>query len=335
MLKSILVPVDGSAESARAVPFALALARRDGASVELLHVFERGIYESGTPVLDRRFDAERRKAFREKLEEEAARLTKESGVKVAATFAEGTVLSTVREAIATHVPDLVAMTTHGRGGLARVWFGSVADRLVREVPGSFLLLRPDQQPGAGAAPFFQRVLVPLDGSDTSEEILAHTEALGPAGSVAHVLVTIVEPPAADMLFLDFSPAVELANGQRELDEALRLRVERATNYLDMIAERLRARGDVATTHVAVSGNAARAILGIVESEGVDAIALTTHGQGGIARTVLGSVADKLVRASPVPVLLYRPPQKVAAAPAKERATEAAPRAVGRVPAASR
>lgn len=332
MLKSILVPVDGSAESMRAVPFALALARRDGASVELVHVFQRDIYESGTPVLDRRFDAEIRQSFREKLEQEAARLGREFGVPVSATFLEGTVLPTLRETIATRVPDLVVMTTHGRGGLARVWFGSVADRLVREVPGSFLLVRPDQEPSASEAPFFRRVLITLDGSDTSEEILAHRDALGAAGHVDYVLATIVEPPAPDTLFLDIAPAPQMAEGQREMDEILRQRVERATDYLEQIAAGLRGKGDTATTHVTVSGNPARAILGLVDTEHVDAIALTTHGQGGIARAVLGSVADKVVRAAPVPVLLYRPQQTAAQSTAKERPA-AAKRPAGRVTAA--
>lgn len=334
MLKSILVPLDGSAESARAVPFALALARRDGASVELLHVFQRDIFESGTPVQDRRFDAELRQSFREKLEKEAARLGEESGVPVTATSIEGSVLPSLREAIATRVPDLVVMTTHGRGGLARVWFGSVADRLVREVPGAFLLVRPDHEPSASEAPFFRRVLIPLDGSDTSEEILAHRDALGAAGHVEYVLVTIVEPPAPDTLFLDIAPAPQMAEGQREMDEILRQRVDRATAYLEQIANRLRETGETASTQVTVSGNAARAILGLVETEKVDAIALTTHGQGGFARAVLGSVADKLVRAAPVPVLLYRAPQAAAKAPVKERPA-AAKRLAGRPAAATR
>lgn len=334
MLKSILVPVDGSAESARAVPFALALARRDGASVELLHVFQPDLFESGTPVLDRRYDAELRQSFRDKLMQEAARLGKEFGVPVTATFIEGSVLPSLREAIATRVPDLVVMTTHGRGGLARVWFGSVADRLVREVPGAFLLVRPDHEPSASEAPFFRRVLVPLDGSDTSEEILAHREALGAAGHVDYALVTIVEPPAPDTLFLDIAPAPQMAEGQREMDEILRQRVERATDYLEQIATGLRDKGETVTTHVTVSGNAARAILGLVETEKVDAIALTTHGQGGITRAVLGSVADKLVRAAPVPVLLYRAAQTAARTPAKDRPA-AAKRSTGRATTATR
>ena len=72
------------------------------------------------------------------------------------------------------------MTTHGRGLLSRAWLGSVADRLVRQLPMPMLLVRPHETDPADITnpPSIKHVLIPLDGSELSECIVPHALALG-------------------------------------------------------------------------------------------------------------------------------------------------------------
>ena len=74
---------------------------------------------------------------------------------------------------------LVVMTTHGRGAVSRFWLGSVADKLVRQLPMPVLLVRPHEPaPDFAHPPIFRRALIPLDGSTLAEQILPHALGLG-------------------------------------------------------------------------------------------------------------------------------------------------------------
>ena len=96
----------------------------------------------------------------------------------------------------------------------------------------------------------------------------------------------------------------------ELQAAEQPRLEKrkaeAQAYLDGAAERLRAEGFRIQTHVVVAESAAVAVLDMARNENIDVIAIATHGRGGFRRWLLGSVADKIVRGTSSPVLVYRP-----------------------------
>jgi nucleotide-binding universal stress UspA family protein len=135
--------------------------------------------------------------------------------------------------------------------------------------------------------------VPVDGSNLSEE------ALGPAAELAEMLgadlllLRVVEPPVAvlgDATFASFRPDEELAAAEQ---------------YLEGVAGRLRAEGRTVAARAAV-GFASWEIGRAARDEGVDAIAMATHGRGGMARLVLGSVATLTLQRTPVPLLLARP-----------------------------
>jgi nucleotide-binding universal stress UspA family protein len=96
----------------------------------------------------------------------------------------------------------------------------------------------------------------------------------------------------------------------ELGAAEQLRLEKrkaeAQAYLDRVAERLRAKGFRIQTHIVVGKSAAAAVLDVVRSQNIDLVAIATHGRSGFKRLLLGSVADKIVRGTLTPVLVYRP-----------------------------
>ena len=303
---SIVVPLDGSAFGKRALPAALALARRSNVPVHLVHVHERmleetpGAYAGVGQGYDPRLYEELREAMRTDLIALAARLTRETSLPVDAEFLDGPVVAALERYLTERSPSLIVMMTHGRGGLKRAWLGSVADGLVRRAPVPILLLRSGAEwPGNLMEPMFRRVVVPLDGSEMAEEMLDHLDLLGTAGETAYTLLTvIVSFPLGDYPV----PVTESWTGRSEV-EAQR---DASTAYLGGVAERLRKKGARVETHVAVHPRIAEGILDETEARQADLIALATHGRGGAARIFLGSVADKVLRGADVPVFIVRP-----------------------------
>ena len=133
--KKILVPLDGSALSDRALPFVERIARAYGSRVTLLRVAPPLSLPLPSASLAEVWDMAR---LRESLEPQRQSLL-EAGVDVVVNVAMGAeaaeILAAAGEA------DLVAMTTHGRGGVSRWWYGSVAESVVRECPCPLLILR--------------------------------------------------------------------------------------------------------------------------------------------------------------------------------------------------
>jgi nucleotide-binding universal stress UspA family protein len=171
MYRSILVPLDGAAFGEHALPLALALARRSGATVRLVHVCpapqqsffaESGAADAGeTAGLSR----ERAGAYLDQL---AACLSDRWEVPITTSVLEGPAAETLHDHALASSADLVVMTTHAHGPLPRLWLGSVADALVRRLPLPILLVRPhgevlDVLEEVHEQPF-QHILIPLDGS---------------------------------------------------------------------------------------------------------------------------------------------------------------------------
>jgi nucleotide-binding universal stress UspA family protein len=141
---------------------------------------------------------------------------------------------------------------------------------------------------------YKKILVPLDGSDLSESILDHVVTIALGCCVPEVVLVRVREPL-DPTVMETLDAKIAA----ELDEAYR---EDAASYLDKIAEILKGKGIDAKAEV-LAGNPAEEIIKYARSSGVDLIIMSTHGRSGISRWVLGSVADRVIRHSSVPVLI--------------------------------
>jgi nucleotide-binding universal stress UspA family protein len=148
---------------------------------------------------------------------------------------------------------------------------------------------------------YRSILVPLDGSPNAEVILPHVLALGQAARVEYTLLRVVE---SVMIARPMPPNAAV----RELDDQLidQLRVD-AQIYLEQVAERLAAQGLTTRIEVIVAPQAASAILEQAQQDRSDLIAMATHGRRGLARVLLGSVADNVLRGATTPVLLYRSP----------------------------
>ena len=312
MYHSILVPLDGSPLSEQALPLAQDLARRCGAALHLMHIHIPSytpIYTAGLPLVDTDLDERACEAERAYLEAVGQRLRAATDTPVDTALLEGTLADSIADLITAHVHeqhvDLVVMTTHGRSGLARFWLGSVADKLVRRLPVPVLLLRPDVPAASKAvAQIPRRILIPLDGSANAEAVLPYALALGQATQAEYRLLRVVESMMVVGAMVP-DPAV------RELDDQLleQLRVD-AQIYLQQVAERIAAQAPTTQIEVVVAPQAAITILEQAQHDGIDLIAMATHGRRGLARFWLGSTADKVLRGATTPVLLYRPPKEV-------------------------
>lgn len=306
MRPPILVPVDGSPFSEQAIPTALRLARQSGSPIELVIVQEPVVMPESirlTLMRDPEQSAELAKAGTMYLETIAGRIREETEVEVFEARLEGPVVETLARYTAAESPRMVVMSTHGRGGISRAWLGSVADALVRRVDTPVMLVRPreDVVQRQGATPLreppnFVRIAVPLDGTSTAEDALPEALEIATGTAIELTLIQILPPPVT---YLRPTFTADIAS------ELLADMEKEAERYLERVARGI-ARPDITVrTRVFVDHNAARGILSFATG-GADLIVMTTHARRGLARLVIGSVADKVVRGSPVPVLLVRP-----------------------------
>jgi nucleotide-binding universal stress UspA family protein len=293
MYHSILVPLDGSPFGEHALPTALSIARRTGARLHLAHVHT-------TPALaiDDTLDTSLRASEQAYLQGLVQRLQIGEHGPITSVLLDGPVATALHDhALAIHA-DLIVMTTHGRGALSRFWLGSVADKLVHQALMPVLLVRPQEQaPDLTQEPRFKHILVPLDGSALAEHILPGALALGRLMQAEYTLLQAIEP-----LNATYGAELYAAGLSDQVLEQLRTN---AQDYLDRSAASLRAEAVGVQTAVVAEAPAA-AILDYATAHAVDLIALATHGRGGVARWLVGGVADKVVRGSSVPVLLHRP-----------------------------
>jgi nucleotide-binding universal stress UspA family protein len=139
---------------------------------------------------------------------------------------------------------------------------------------------------------FKKILVPLDGSRVAEAVLPHATELARLHDGEVVLLR-----------------VELASnyGTEMVTEAERQAVEEARRYLTDVAASLREARVRVSTAVVPYGYAPEQILAQANLTGADLIAMATHGRTGVGRWMLGSVAEKVLRAAVTPVLLVRSP----------------------------
>jgi nucleotide-binding universal stress UspA family protein len=141
---------------------------------------------------------------------------------------------------------------------------------------------------------YRKILVPLDGSKVAEGVLPHAKELAYSEGAELILLTVGANPALDFAFSDPGLA------QRSVQE----QEERSKKYITEIESQLQEAG-FKTSTLLRAGSVAEVILGVAEELQVDVIAMSTHGRTGPARWLLGSVAERVIHNSKVPVLLIR------------------------------
>lgn len=280
-LARILVPLDGSLLAEAILPVVAPLARDHGAEVILLEVMAG---QGGQEVqLDAELEAGRY------LERAAAYLRSRGVGRVLVRVWHGEADQAIVNAATREQASIIGMSTHGRSGLDWLRFGSVAERVVRRAPVPVLLVRG----AAGWAHYgdIARILVPLDRSEASEAVIPIVACLaGPLNLELQLLHVVEQAPTEPAR----GPAGERVS---EAD---------AETYLATVAARLGAHG-LRVGVTARVGTPAELIPAVAAETKCGLIAMSTHGRSGLERLFLGSVAERVLRAVTVPVLMWKPP----------------------------
>ena len=327
MFKRILVPLDGSPRAERALPIAARIARASGGTVMLLHVVtaanEFGPYQrpSTLPREVVNADSAHAATYLSNTAHSHTLAGAETKVAVLSGPEALTILATAKEQ---HI-DLMIMVSHGATGIKRWMLGSVAQKMARYSPVPVLVLRDGGIVPSSAYPDKTRPLhtiaaaIALDGSQLAEAAILPAARLvaalaAPAQGSLH-LTQVVQRPGVDTVL----------NGRERMDPQQRDQtISEAIDYLCKLADNLRASLGVdlnlaISWSIALGTDVADALIRVAEQGRIDGgtcifggceiLALATHGRSGIQRWVLGSVTERILGHTKLPLLIVRPQQE--------------------------
>lgn len=277
MLERILVPLDGSVTAEAILPHVRRLLRRHDSELVLLCVANPPPVEEQMTILEASIAAAREYIMGVKTRLE------QQGVRVKAEARVGPPAGTILDVAGEEGVSLIALATHGRTGLKRALFGSVAEQILRKSPVPVLAVRPFWSyellpPGRTETQPFKGILVPTDLSAPSTGVLA------PAIELAKLF-------GARLVFLNV-----LEKGMKGGDESV------AQARLKEFASQVKG---VETATVVDKGEPSKVILDTARFHGCDLIAMTTHGRSGLSRLVVGSVTEQVLRDATLPLLVVR------------------------------
>ena len=301
MYKMIMVPTDGSGFEREAIRVGLRIAERSQAKVRLVRVHCTGAFfgmESSpeAATLSAEVLEQERDRILNDLYNLAAECRKTSGVNIEVSLEDGPVPDALHTYAKRNKVDLIVMTSHGRGGMARLSLGSVTDSLIRRTTIPVLVVKPYPSYLNSQVPdVFKRIIVPLDGSSVAEQILPEVAALAKVEESELALLRVVVPGTSSQKAVANENTPWWDKG-----------VAAAEAYLFRTAEKLKEEGFRAKTDVVISEDIAQSIADYAARESADLIAIATHGRGGLSRALKGSVADVVTRTSRVSMLVLRP-----------------------------
>ena len=316
MFRHILVPLDGSSRAERAIPVAARLARTSGGTILLLQVVHSHLefmtYPAGGPeTLQAIIDADMEDA-RNYLGR-ITRLNSLAGIHVDTAVTIGRAVPSILSMVQTHQVDLVVMCSHGYTGLKRWALGSVAEKITHQASVPVLLLREGGPTLVGryqhiVGPW--RALIPLDGSTLAKE------AIVPA---AQLIAALSAPEQGE---LHLTRVVVLPDPEQISTSEREAIMHKAKRYLSNTVEHIReglvasAVADLGLTitwSVTIDDDIASGIIRVAEegadtgaSGSSDVIVMATHGLSGLQRWAIGSVTERVLQATRLPLLIVRP-----------------------------
>lgn len=299
MFQRILVPLDGSTRAEQAIPFAACIARATGGTVILLRVsILVPDLEFRVLTLQDTFAAEADLEAAKQYLDEISRRNDLANIRTETEAFLGSAAEIILDSAQTNQVDLIVLYSHGYTVPERWSLGSVAQKIVRHSPMPVLLIHEDNPKLAelkADTVHVIRALVTLDGSPFSETVLIP----------AMQLVAALNAPAQGVFHL-----VEVVREQQALDKA--------RTYLEAVTDNLNNSSEITpklqiTSSVIASDDVAEAIIKAAESGegtgmagGFDLIAMATHGRGASLRWMLGSVTDRVLHTTRLPILIVRP-----------------------------
>lgn len=303
-INKILVPVDFSEHSKAALQAAFALKRDFGATVTAMHVFDitellgmgwtiYGEALEGEAV--QRMERDSEKALKQFVEELKA---KDSDVHM--LIARGKTFIEIIKTAKDEKIDIVVMGTHGRKGIELLLMGSNAEKVVRKAPCSVLTVRSDKDKKKEIFPV-GNILVPTDFSLTSERAMSMAVEIAKKYSSKILLIHVFNDFKIEDA-LQWTSYVSTTKTEIEIREDIS---NRAYDELDDFIKKFPV-GDLKIEPRVIEDHPHRGVIATAEDENIDLIVMGTHGRTGVAHLLMGSTAEKVVRAAPCPVLTVKP-----------------------------
>jgi nucleotide-binding universal stress UspA family protein len=291
-IRNLVVPTDFSALANAAAARAVGLARLDGAAVHVVHALAYPLVMApdGAAIPASVWDDLRRGAM-EQLEKRRKAIEAQGVQTVTAELSESQdPVAAIRDAVHARSADLIVMGTHGRRGLQHAFLGSVTERVLRTLDAPVLAVKEDAE---GAAKPIAKILLAVDFSPHSDR------AVAAAGALAARLSASVDVVHAFDLPSEFNPYLS------EVGVELERRIEaEASTRLASVREQLEKHSIRVNVHFR-RGRPDTVIADAATRLGSQLIAMGTRGRSGLSHILLGSVAERTLRAAPCSVLCVK------------------------------
>jgi nucleotide-binding universal stress UspA family protein len=288
-INKILCPVDFFPASDAAVNYAAGLAENYDATIHLLHVITpiaASAYEYAIDATE--FIRSMEESSMEEMNGLVAKL-KLAGIRAEPELRIGDVYDEIKKTIEIEKPDLLVMGTHGRRGVERWFMGSTTEKLLRHSPVPLVTISAAGEKSFNG-PRFRRILVTTDFSEGTADALAYAFSVAQENESRVTLLHVLHDVSAD---LSGKYRDSLVNGVRKQLE-------------DLVPAEARNWCEIVTS--VETGTPYRIILRELEDEKIDLLVMNIHGKGMLDRALLGSTAERVVRAAPCPVMMI-PPMK--------------------------
>jgi nucleotide-binding universal stress UspA family protein len=284
MIKSVLVPLDGSDLAEQALGYALPIAKRHNATLHLVFVIRKDA------------DASEDDDARQYL----STIAQQIGYEAKPHVRFGTPADEIIETGDALEDPLIVMTTHGRTGIGRWIYGSVADKVVHASSAPVLLLRS----GAGklTGESIQRIMAPVDGSAYSEAALNFAKSMSTIFEAELHIVRVAETAS---LYSSLGYETYAPGAGQPMSDVVEYMVNETHKYISTVTRELKEQGYNVQGAV-LEGFAGEELIGYERKIEPQLVVMATRGRSGFDRFIFGSVAERILKSGQTPVLMVKP-----------------------------
>lgn len=302
MFDPMLVPLDGSQLAECVLPHIIAVARAFDAEITLLRILEKnqaGVSAQLFDLLNWQINKTKASLYLETIQ---ARL-QTSGLQAETMVLEGLVAEGITEYAQNQGMKLIVLSSHGRHGLTQWGISSITQKIILSAQTSLLIVRADRQYAqaseASENPIYQRILVPLDGSQRAENVLPIITQLSHFHKSQIHLVQVVQTPEM---------ARQMPPAREDIDlstQVVARNLEEAGHYLEQLKSRSYLEGITVQTHLITSDNATVALHQLEEQEHIDMVTLSAHGYSGNHQWPYGSMVNNFIMYGKAPLMIVQ------------------------------
>jgi nucleotide-binding universal stress UspA family protein len=302
MFDTILVPLDGSQLADCVLPHVFAMSRPFDAEITLLRMLEKNQAGTSAQLFDLvnwQINKTRAALYLNKIYDRFQKLN----IRARITILEGLIAEGITEYSQTQGMKLIVLSSHGRNGLTQWGISSMTQKIILSAQTSLLIVRAhqygDHSGDLSESLAYQRILIPLDGSQRAENVLPIVTQLAQFHKSQIHLVQVVQTPEMARQMPPTREDAELSN------QVVARNREEAERYLEQLKSRSYLEGLVIQTHLIISDNVSVALHQLVDQEQIDMVALSAHGYSGNHQWPYGSITNNFILYGKAPLLVVQ------------------------------